>query len=98
MADGPIKEKFGFDLRHRWQPLFEGPLLAKAARMWPVVEDQDGAGSQARTQIPQAIECRQIDVTIDAHIGEFLGSRACGLRRLFSKKPSISLIRGRDAA
>ena len=50
--------------------------------MGPVVEDQDRAVGQARTQIVQAIERGQVDVAIDANVVLENFSATCSFRAL----------------
>ena len=71
MTDRAIEKKLKFQVRHRGQPFLEGALFPVAAHMGPIVEDQDRAVGEARTEIAQTIEGGQVDVAINADVGEF---------------------------
>ena len=56
VADGAVEEQFEFEVRDGGEPLFEGALFAEAAKVGPIVEDEDSAVGEARAEIVEAIE------------------------------------------
>ena len=86
VSNGSVKQKVEPQLWHGGEPLFERSLFPKSSRVRPVVKHDNRAIRQSRTQIPQAVQRRLINVAIDARVTKLLRQQRFGPEQALVKK------------